>query len=177
MGDIFISIFKWLVKEARLPRFVWLFIGAGLAFLLVAFGIRIMTAQEFLFGASEKFNIAVRAQERALATQEKAQELYEAARREREQIRTEIDKRFDELIERMERAKSKLKDPAVTIFSPGVKPKERLVNDISAAQMNLSAMREAIRNERFQEWKKKEAEKRDQVQDQWQEQDQEQDDR
>lgn len=154
MGHIAVAVLKWLVKEARLPRFVWLFIGLGLAFLMVCAGIRIMTATEFLFGASEKFSVAVRAQERALATQEKAQELYEAARTEREAIRSEIDRRFDELIERMEKAKANLRDPEVEIFSPGVKPKDRLVNQISVAQMNLSAMRDAIRNERFEDWRR-----------------------
>lgn len=173
MGEIALTILKWLVKEARLPRFVWLFIGAGLTFLMVCFGIRIMTAKEFLFGASEKFGIAIRAQERALATQERAQELYEAARLEREQIRAEIDQKFDDLIERMERAKKRIVGSEVATFSNP--PKHRLVESISAAQMDLSSMRKAIREERLDEWRGKQATK----QNQWQEQDQdqEQDDR
>lgn len=135
MGEIFISILKWLVKEARLPRFVWLFIMLAVVFLFVCAGYRVLTAKELLFGATDKFEIAVRAQERALQTQEKAQELFENAQRERAEIRAEMDKRFDDLINRLEQAKRKLRD------RPLAGPPSRLIDDLSAAQMDLRAVR------------------------------------
>lgn len=150
MGDIFVAVLKWLVKEARLPRFVWILLVTGVLFIAACIGIRILTSDEIVIS---KLQMANRAQERAIDAQEKAQAAFAKAQEERERMRTEINSRIDGLVEWLEKEKKRLRS-GVSIFS-GDPPRRAMEDRISAVQMDLRAAREKIWNQRTEDEKER----------------------
>jgi len=115
MGEMIIKILRWFIKEAKLPRACWFIFSGGVLFVLVMLGLRIHDSQDILINATEKFQIAVRAHERAERAHKQAQEvknhayeLHKQAQKQREQIRDKMDQKLTEIINLLERTKNDL---------------------------------------------------------------------
>jgi hypothetical protein len=153
-------LLSWLTEKAKFPRFVWVVLALGICIVAGALGYRILTASSVMVNASEHLTIAVEAQKDALQERKEASELLMEMNARFDEARVNMDKRFDDLLERMERTKERFKAPEVVTFSTKG-PREKIISEISTAQMALREDRETFRKEvpNFKDFRKEIAEK------------------
>lgn len=145
-------LFKWLTEKAKFPRFVWVVLALGIFIVAGALGYRILTASSVMVNATEHLSIAVQAQKEALQHREEACEVLQAMSIHFSKAQMAMNKRFDELINKMEKAKERFKRPAVTPFSTSGS-REKIIRDISTMQTALREDRESFKIPNFKDLK------------------------
>lgn len=147
------GLFNYLTKNVSMPRFCWY----AVFFILVAVGLKILTAEEFLFKISDKIELATAAHKEAEArakiareSQKAAEAKWKASLEKEEKVNAELNKRIDELNDKLEGMKKELKTEKVSLppkLTPEIIKKtfgsrdKKFEKTFSAAQMDLASIR------------------------------------